>query len=43
MSYDEKMILKMATKRQIKKLYEQADQRFDDSKNKSLMISDEDH
>ena len=43
MSYDEKMILKMATKRQIKKLNEQAEQRFDDSKNKSLMISDEDH
>lgn len=43
MSYDEKMILKMATKREIKKLHEQAETRFDDSKNKSLMISDEDH
>ena len=43
MSYEEKTILKMATKRQIKKLHEQADQRFDDSKNKSLMISDDDH
>ena len=43
MSFEEKMIMKHATRCEIKKFQDQAKKRYDESKSKSLMLSDEDH
>ena len=43
MSFDEKQILKAASRREMKKFAEQANKRYGESKSKSLMLSDSDH